>query len=420
MSVTISVDSQGQSSPAAAARSAQDFDTALKHDDFYAVQRVAADAHRSQAERNLAQGALAYWLHRNQQAGEALSRSANDPALSEGLRRRASLLLSGLRLQQGRYGEAAALINAALPAVTDERDRADLQQTLTVATPLTGVAPMQATVSGPGTVELTRDATSHMRAPITINGGTLDAIVDTGSGVSSISVSNARRLGLRQIGSNAVIGTGTSGTLTTGLAIADHLSFGGADFNNVVFIVIPDEQFTFANGAYVVQGIIGLPLLMELGRLEFRRNGVNETLHYQRTNATPSSASDLMVDSVQPYTYARLDGADQPARFFIDNGSPRSHVNRRFGEAFPSAIAKGRREAVTVHGGAGAETQADGMVLPTLNLHFGDAAVTLSEVRVFDDHQTERVGDIGLDVLESHGGYVLDFDAMRFELLPAR
>lgn len=419
MSATVAFESQGQVAPAAQAAS-QDLDAALKQDDFYAVQRIAADTHRLQAERNLAQAALAYWLRQNQQAGEALSRSADDPALPDALRRRASLMLSGLRLQQSRYGEAAALINAALPGVTDEADRADLQQTLTFVTPLANAPAMQATVSGPGTVTLTRDATGHMRAPVIINGGVLDAIVDTGSGVGSITVSNARRLGLRQIDGNAVVGTATSANLSTGLAMADHLTFGGAEFRNVIFLVVPDEQFVFANGAYVVQGIIGLPVLAELGRLEFENHGATETLRYQRTRGTPNASSNLNVDAVQVYAYADVDGAERPARFFIDNGAPHSHVNARFPPSFPSAMINARREAVTAHGGAGSETQANGMVLPSLTLHFFGTPVTLNEVRVFDDHQTERDGDIGADVLNSGAGYVLDFDAMRIELLPPR
>lgn len=402
-----------------ASAAAQDFETALRQDDYFAVRQIASDGHRSQAERDLANAALASWLMRDEQAGQALTRSAANTALPENLRRRASLMLSGLRLRQGRYAEADALIAAALPGITDERERTDLQQTLTLSTPLANVAPMQVTVDGPGTITLTRDATSHMRTPVVINGGTLDAIVDSGSGISSITVGNARRLGLRQIAGNAVIGTATSTNLTTGLAVADQLSIGEVQYRNVVFIVVPDEQFVFANGAYVVQGIIGLPLMMPLGRLEFQNHGATETLHYARTNGTPSAASNLNVEAVQVYAYARVPGSDRQARFFIDDGAPATHVNARFPTAFPAAAANGQRQAVTVNGGAGSETQ-DSMVLPSLTLTFGQTAVPLSGIRVFDDHQTDRDGDIGLDVMHSAGGYVLDFDAMRFELLPSR
>jgi predicted aspartyl protease len=418
--MTIVRDPPPAASAPAIAMSAQDFETALQRDDFQAVLPIASDAHASPAERNLAQAALDYWLRQDRRAGEELTRASSDAALPETLRRRASLMLSGLRLRQGRYTEAAALIHAALPGVTDEKDRTDLQQTLTFVTPLASAPPMRATVNGAGTIMLTRDATGHMRAPVTINGGALDVIVDTGSGVSSITVGNARRLGLRPIGGNAVVGTATSANVTAGLAIADHLTFGGTEFSNVVFLVVPDQQFVFANGAYVVQGIIGLPLLMELGRLEFENHGATETLRYRRTDGTPNATSNLNVDGVQPYTYAAIEGAERKARFFIDNGAPTTHVNRRFPLSFPSAMTNARHEAVTAHGGAGSETQADGMVLPTLTLHFGDTPVTLSEVRVFDDHQTERDGDIGADVLNSGGGYVLDFDAMRLEILPPR
>jgi hypothetical protein len=57
------------------------------------------------------------------------------------------------------------------------------------------------------------------------------------------------------------------------------------------------------------------------------------------------------------------------------------------------------------------------MRLPGVTLHIGATALQLHNVDVHDDHHPDRYGDLGLDALEAGRGYVLDFTAMRLELL---
>lgn len=394
-------------------------EAAFHGNDFAAVRAVSVDHGQPNAERALAAAAIDYWQLRDDIAGPALVRACADNALSTALRRDAAIMLSGLRVRQSRYAEALAALDAAIPNVTDPLVRADLQQTRTFVAPLVNAAPMQAIVGAPGSVTLTRDATSHMRAQIGVNDGTVDAIVDTGSGVSTLSLSNARRLGVRMLTGQASVGTATSANVTTGLAIADKVTFGGAEFRNVIFLVMPDEALTFANGAYVVHAIIGLPLLMPLGRVEYTKvgDGATETLRYGLTIGQPNADSNLLIDSVQAIALARANTDPHTLRFMIDNGAPHSHFNQRFVADFPEIAATGQRQAVTTSGGGGSETQQDAMRLPNITLHIGDSAASITNVPVIDDHHSEKHGDIGLDALEAGRGYVLDFNAMRLELL---
>ena len=57
------------------------------------------------------------------------------------------------------------------------------------------------------------------------------------------------------------------------------------------------------------------------------------------------------------------------------------------------------------------------MKLPRLVLSFWQASATITDVDVITDHKTDRHGDLGLDALRTSPSYVLDFEAMRFELL---
>lgn len=403
--------------PAAAQpMAAVDLDAALRGGDPAAVRRIASDPHRTLSESALAAGALANWLRQDEQADAALTRSAADSALPDALRRRASILLSGLRLRQGRYAEAVAALDAALPGVTAAHERTDLEQTRAFAAALVSVAPMQATVPEAGSVPLTRDLAQLNRGPVAINDGAVDAIIDTGSAVSSISESEARRLGLRMLEGQVSVGTATAASASGKLAVADRLSFGGAEFRNVVFLVMPDEAFTFANGAYVVHAIIGLPILEPLGRVTYSTDSGAESLSFRRTRATPNDESNLILEGDVPFTFAHIDGASAPVRLFIDNGAKTGHLNQRFVTEFPGVIASAHRQSVTRTGGAGSEMQ-DAMQLPQLVLAFGQATAALTNVDVVDDHQTDRHGTLGLDALRTAPGYVLDFDAMRFDLL---
>jgi hypothetical protein len=129
--------------------------------------------------------------------------------------------------------------------------------------------------------------------------------------------------------------------------------------------------------------------------------------------------SNLILEGDVPFTFARVEGASAPVRLFIDNGANAGHVNHRFVRDFPGIMAGAHRQSITRTGGAGSETQ-DAMQLPQLVLNFGQVAAPLTDVDVVDDHQTDRHGVLGLDALRTAPGYVLDFDAMRFELLESR
>ncbi len=402
-----------------AARTPASFDAALTATDIASVRSVAADLGQPQAMRDLAEGAISYWQMQDGRAGPLLESAARDPGLSPRLRRDASVMLSGLRLRETRYADALKALDAAVPQVSDAEDRAELESTRSFIAPLAGVPRMQVVVGGPSSLTLTKDATAHLRAPVGINGGVVDTIVDTGSGTNTISAGNAKRLGLRMISGEATVGTATSASVKTGLAVADKLNFGGAEFRNVVFIVLPDEALTFVNGSYVVQAIVGMPILMPLGRVEITKigEGKTQTLSYGPGREHPGANSNLVVESVEPFVSARANDSAVPLRFFIDNGAPTSHFNRRFVADMPAIAATGHKEAITTTGGAGSETQADAMRLPSVVLHVGGASASLANVAVTDDRHRNRHGDIGLDVLESGRGYVFDFDAMRLELL---
>ena len=400
---------------------AQDLAAALSNRDFAAVAQMAETGGRDEAA--LARAVLAASNREDAAAIRGLTAAARSTRLAPALRLSAWQTLSGIYLRQGRFKDASAAMEAgdALGVEQDADTASAFAQARVFATALADETPMQARVAPEGRVALTRDLARLMRANVSINGGAQEAVLDTGAAYSTISHSAAERLGLRILDAEVTVGSATSDAVASRLAIAEHLTIAGGEFRNVVFIVFPDEALTFANGAYKIDAIVGLPVLMQLGRLEFATTEGAEALHHTRQRAHRGGERNLALDGLQPITYVHAPAADATLRMIIDTGARVSSLSRDAAETFPALIEGAQTRATTVGGAGATVTDHDALAIPSLTLMVAGAPVTLQDVRVSDSGARRGAahGLVGQDILRSGGGYVLDFDAMRFELLPA-
>ncbi len=401
---------------------AQDHDlaAALSARDFTAIAQIAETRGEDAA---LARAVLAASYREDATAIRGLTAATRNQRLSPDLRLSAWQTLAGVYLRQGRFADASAAMQAgdALGVEQDADTAGAFAQARVFAEALAHEAPMQARVEAEGRSALTRDAAQLMRANVSINGGAQDAVLDTGAAYSTISQSAAERLGLRLLEADVTVGSSTSDEVPARLAIAEHLTIAGGEFRNVVFIVFPDEALTFAGGAYKIDAIVGLPVLMQLGRLEFTTVQGAEALRHTRQRAQRGGERNLALDGLQPITYVHAPAANATLRMVIDTGARASSLSRDAAEAYPALIEGAQARATTVGGAGGTVTDHDALSIASLTLMVADAPVTLEDVRVGETGARRGAGDglVGQDILRSGAGYVLDFDAMRFELLPA-
>ena len=400
---------------------AQDLAAALAARDFIAVAQIAETGARHEAA--LARATLAASYREDGPALRGLAAATRNERLAPALRLNAWQSLAGIYLRQGRFADAAAAMRAgdALSVEQDADTAAVFAQARVFAEALADEAPMQARVEAEGAIPLTRDAAQLMRANVSINGGAQDAVLDTGAAYSTISQSAAERLGLRLLEADVTVGSATSDEVPARLAIAEHLTIAGGEFRDVVFIVFPDEALTFAGGAYKIDAIVGLPVLIQLGRLEFTTVQGAEALRHTRQRAQRGGERNLALDGLQPITYVHAPAANATLRMVIDTGARASSLSRDAAEAYPALIEGAQTRATTVGGAGGTVTDHEALSIASLTLTVAGAPVTLEDVRVGETGARRGAGDglVGQDILRSGAGYVLDFDAMRFELLPA-
>lgn len=110
------------------------------------------------------------------------------------------------------------------------------------------------------------------------------------------------------------------------LGIAKRLRIGNAMLANVVFYVLPDSDWRIPR-SYHVSAIIGLPVLMALGRLQFV-NSAAPTLSYDvshgRSAGRAGPHSNMLLSGLDPLVLVRVPGAVRPLRMELDTGADRT------------------------------------------------------------------------------------------------
>lgn len=107
--------------------------------------------------------------------------------------------------------------------------------------------------------------------PVSVNSRSSTYIVDTGAAFSTLSESEATRLGLA-IHDASGHEAGDSAGLKFGvrIAIADRLKVGNVQLRHVPFQVVRDDQQPFIKLPAGKQGVLGLPVLLALETMRWR------------------------------------------------------------------------------------------------------------------------------------------------------
>ena len=363
------------------------------------------------ADDPMLSGMLAAYEMRDDEAITRLTRYLAGAPEDAKARRAARSTLAAVHLRNGAYAESAALLEAALPEFEPgSSERRGVEQTLAVARALAGAAPQRRGALTPGAVNFTRDLAGLPRVPLTLNGQTREYVFDTGANLSVVTESQAAELGLEMLGQTAGVGSITQDSAPARIGVARRLTIGNLEFENVVFLVMPDASLSFANGAYVIPGILGFPVISRMERVSVADGQVAWS-----PSAGPVADRDLYVDGLTPRVYGHVAGGPA-APFALDTGANQTSLRPAALEDRPDLAGAAVAHAHSV-GSAGGERQVEARRLPSVALRFDGVEVTLSNVAVADEKAggDDLHGRLGQDLLSR--GYVIDFPAGDFALM---
>ncbi len=257
--------------------------------------------------------------------------------------------------------------------------------------------------------------------PVSINGVSCHAMLDTGATMSLITRAEARRAGMsvRPLpkGSLQIYGA-TGDQSTAAVATAGELVIGNFRIKHPVFLVLDDWQLQFPPQYRIA---LGLPVILALQSLKWEPP--RDTLTFGSPSALPQSQSpNLCFDAAD--LVASVEVEQQAINLLIDTGSGSTMLWPPFANRFPGLLSRSSTGMSVVHGIGGVASREHAEV-QELTFRFGRHQVYLRPAHVITGRTTPNsgwlFGRMGLDALRQCQSLAIDFRAMTltFEPRPA-
>jgi hypothetical protein len=322
--------------------------------------------------------------------------------------------LASVLVRVGRYGDSAhALAQALRLTPPGDFDRAATENSYALYGSLADVAPQTVEFGEHVSTQASLNPLGTWDVPAQVNGRQGEWIFDTGANLSTLSESEAARIGLKPYETGTYVTGSTGRKNPLRFAVARDLLFGNAHLRNVIFLILSDQALYIGPLKYQIRGILGLPVLRALGCVRMSKKG---DLRIETKAAGGAGAPNLFLDGWE--LIADVRHGDQRMQMFLDTGANASFVYPSFRDRLTKdEIAKLERKQDEI-GGAGGVVRPMTEVAPTLPLGILGRGVKLKDISLLPDQpkgdRSYRDGVLGMDAL--HDGFTLDFRNMQLRL----
>jgi hypothetical protein len=321
-------------------------------------------------------------------------------------------MLAYASLREGRYERSFSEIDAVL--AIDPKD-GDAKETRPFFEALSHFPDQAVQENGTGKAAVQMD---DGRLPLLINGKKASYFFDTGANLSTVTESEAQRLGMeiKDVKSSGGSTDINGNRVLFRVALARSLALGGIVLDNVAFLVASNDQEPFVEMEPGQRGLVGLPVLRALGRMEWSRKG---TFKADRSSVQANiAAANLCFDDLSLIAEASFEQHELP--FVLDTGATTTDLWPKFAGVAGDLIRKtGARESHKVTGLGGSQ-KFYAISIPKVILRLGGKAVVLQPAHVLETQQKTEgkwfYGNLGIDLLEQAKDVAIDFRTMTIEL----
>jgi hypothetical protein len=254
--------------------------------------------------------------------------------------------------------------------------------------------------------------------PLSVNGRPGHFIVDTDANFSIMSVAQARALGIQVVETGAKILGSTGAGAGFSMAVAKELRIGSTEIRDVGFLIEPDDSELFQGVPLGRRGLIGLPVLRSLGRLEWWTRGSQAGFMTVGGGSGRMAAEpNVAFDGGDPIIEVRFQG--EALDGLLDTGNEETAFWPPLGRRFPTLLQSGTIGGQKVSGFGGSATMKS-VNLPQINLTVGGDELRVAPAHVLLEKTTPNsdwfYGRFGIDLLSLASDVALDFHSMTLTL----
>lgn len=294
-------------------------------------------------------------------------------------------------------------------SLLDSNELTEMKNSLVIWKAAENLAVQTIEITGDSKIPVSKDMAGLINVPVNCREMTEDFIFDTGANFSVVSSSYAKKLKMKMLEGELLVGSVTGKKIKSRLAYADLIEIGNMKFRNVLFLVIPDESLTFAGGLYVINGIIGLPVIKEMKELHIRKDEL-----FIPANQTYHALNNLLIDGFVPVIEV-VNNNDSLA-FTFDTGAKTTMLYSSYYQLNKKVIDSKYKPVEIEIGGAGGTIKVNGFKLNDLIFRIGTSRFRLDKVDLVSerikDHDKSFYGNLGQDYMSEFSEMILNFKDM--------
>ncbi len=275
------------------------------------------------------------------------------------------------------------------------------------------VPKMQVTMPSDSKIPLKRDIAGLLNVPVRLLNDSVDFVFDTGANISVLIESVAKKYGVRLLAGMARTGTSTSKKVEGHMGLLD-LRLGNVEIKDAVFLVLPDSDLTYANGVYIIKGVIGFPIMYALKEFVMTGDKFMTVIQKQENTKERNIAFDGQNILI------RVIAQNDTLPFLFDSGNTTTNLGALFFTAYKQEILKKCKKEKVTTAGAGGSEETMAYILDSLVFFAGNTDYTLKSLRIYSDDLSgyERkylYGNFGQDYINKFSEMKINFASMNIQ-----
>ena len=312
--------------------------------------------------------------------------------------------------------EAVEILLTQFRSMIEENELKDYENSAQIFKSGFTLAPQTVAISGDTKIKSRKDIAGLVNIKAEVNGMEEEFIFDTGANFSTVSETFAKKIGLIFLEGKLDVGTATSIEVSSKLAYAKSLKIGNLNYENILFLVLPDEALSFAGGMYVINGIIGFPVIKEMKEIH-----LSDGEMFIPAKPGSSVYSNLAFDGFLPVleTYVSTNFILSDTLIFsFDTGAKSTMLYHTYYDKYRSMIDGNYKPADIEFGGAGGEETIKGFKINEMNFRISEGSTTLKNVSLLSekirDKESDKYlsGNLGGDFFNSFKTMIINFEDM--------